>query len=401
MGKIIFDRHAVCHKCRGWDCLIAKRCDVCLNWSQEEMEAYVKHCKSLVSKDRKGKDALPKPPPSPGPVQSTPPLALLSVSDVANRISSQLSEMSASFDRKLEALQAFIVSNFSSMQSQDHVSMSARLSHPNSFSAPPKVPVPGPAHEPEVSRHQPDSTVGFNREFQASGVERVPSGFQTPFPVVQGECVDRIPVVESTAGQAPPVVPDESVQHAEVRALAHVHFTLPSDASPSAPEQVEEEEDDVVLVVFNPLVVDKTLVRLADFIHERYPESHPLSAPQIAQWCGFESLYAVTDPPGSSRPRFHLYPRVADIIQGTRDRASSLARRTKPLTSILPKKRRLQSVADEPEFSSPQVLNPDFSQLAENKSISNRCMSSVTFFELERRFPFHIGLCPASFLNLA
>ena len=80
--------------------------------------------------------------------------------------------------------------------------------------------------------------------------------------------------------------------------------------------------------------MDETLVRLAGFIHERYPESHPLSAPQIAPRCGFESLYAVSDPPESSRPHFHLYPQVADIIQGSRDSAASLARRTKPLSSI-------------------------------------------------------------------
>ena len=112
MSKTIFDRHTVCHKCRGWDCFLDKRCDECLDWSQEEMEAYVKHRKSLISKDKKGKDSLPKPPPSPGPVQSTPPSVTLSVSDVDNRISSQLSEMSASFDRKLEALQALLLSNF-------------------------------------------------------------------------------------------------------------------------------------------------------------------------------------------------------------------------------------------------------------------------------------------------
>ena len=98
MSKTIFDHYTVCHKYRVWDCLIDKQCDECLDWSWEEMKAYVKHRKSLVSKDKKGKDALPMPPSSPGPVQSTPPSAHLSVSDVDSRISSQLSEMSASFD---------------------------------------------------------------------------------------------------------------------------------------------------------------------------------------------------------------------------------------------------------------------------------------------------------------
>ena len=92
----------------------------------------------------------------------------------------------------------------------------------------------------------------------------------------------------------------------------------------------------------------------------------------------------VSDPPESSCPHFHLHPQVDVIIQGTCDHADSLARHTKLLSSILPKKRHRHSVTDEPESASPQVFNPNFSWLAENKSISNRCMSSVTFFELER-----------------
>ena len=107
---------------------IDKRCDECLDWSQDEMEAYVKHRKSLVSKDKKGKDSLPKPRSSPGPVQSSSPSVSLSVSNVDSRISSRLSEISTSFDHKLEALQAFLMSNISSMRSLDPVSMSARLS---------------------------------------------------------------------------------------------------------------------------------------------------------------------------------------------------------------------------------------------------------------------------------
>ena len=150
------------------------------------MEAYLKRRKSVVSKDKKGKDSLPRPPSPPGPVQSTPPPAPLPVSYVDIRIGSQLSEMSASFDRKLEALQALILRNFSSVQFHGNVSMSARLPQSHSFTAPPEVPVPGPTHGPEVSPHAPEKSVGFTRLFQASGIEQVPSGFRTPFPMVQG-----------------------------------------------------------------------------------------------------------------------------------------------------------------------------------------------------------------------
>ena len=128
MSTTIFDRHTVCLKCRAWDCFVDKRCGEFLNWSQEEMESYVKHRKLIVSKDKKGKDSLPKLPSSPGPVQPSAPSVSLSVTDVDNHISSQLSEISASFDRKLQALQAFLVNNISSMHNLDPVSMSARLS---------------------------------------------------------------------------------------------------------------------------------------------------------------------------------------------------------------------------------------------------------------------------------
>ena len=345
------------------------------------MEAYVKHRKSLISKDRKGKDSLPKPPSFWGPVLPSPPSVTLSVSDVDNRVSSQLTEISASSNRKIEAFQAFFISSFSSMQNLDPVSMSARLSHNHSFAAPSEVTVPSPSHGPEASCQNPESTVGFNREFQAD-VERMPSGFRTPFPVAQGEFPDRVSSVESAAVQAPPDIPADPVQPAEVRAHSHVHFALPSDASLSALEQAEVDDDNVDTVAYTPLVVDKTLVYLANFIHECYPESYPLSAPQFAPQCGFESLFAVSDPPESTRPRFRLYLLVADIVQNTHDRAANLVKGTKPLSSILPKKRRLQSVADDPEFTT-VVLNSDFSCLAENKTISNKCLGTVSFFELE------------------
>ena len=107
-----------------------------------------------------------------------------------------------------------------------------------------------------------------------------------------------------------------------------------------------------------------------------------LSAPLLAPLCSFECLYVVSDPLESTRPCFCLYPRVADIIQGTHDHAATLAKRMKSLSLILQKKKktttkkqRLQSVADEPEFTSPQVLNPDFSSLTG--------VLVVSFFELE------------------
>ena len=216
-----------------------------------------------------------------------------------------------------------------------------------------------------------------------NGDDRVPSGFWTPYPVVQGEFLDRDSSVRSAAVQVPLDALAVSVQPAEVRACSRVHFALPSDASLSAPEQEEENDDDADSVVSNPWVVNKT-VCLAAFMHDHYPESRPLSAPLLALRCGFELLFAVSGPPESTRPHFRLYPRVADIVQKTCDSAATLAKGTKPLSAILPKKRRLQSVMDEPDFATPLMVNPDFSRLAENKTISNKRLGTVSFCELER-----------------
>ena len=112
MSKAVFDRHADCFKCRGYDCSFDRRCDECLDWSQEKMEAYVKHRRSLLSKDKKGKDSLPKPPFSPGPIYPPSPPVTLSLSDIDDRISSRITALSDSFERRLETLTNVLLTMF-------------------------------------------------------------------------------------------------------------------------------------------------------------------------------------------------------------------------------------------------------------------------------------------------
>ena len=84
----MFDQNTVCSKCRGFDCDFDRHCDVCMDWSQEEMEAYVKHRKSLVHKGKRGKDSFPKPLSSPGPCHTPSQLVSLTVTDGGDCISS-------------------------------------------------------------------------------------------------------------------------------------------------------------------------------------------------------------------------------------------------------------------------------------------------------------------------
>ena len=57
MSSFSVDRHSICTKCRGADCCMDCRCDECLSWSVEEMEAYVKLRKSLASKSKSKKSS--------------------------------------------------------------------------------------------------------------------------------------------------------------------------------------------------------------------------------------------------------------------------------------------------------------------------------------------------------
>ena len=95
-------------------------------------------------------------------------------------------------------------------------------------------------------------------------------------------------------------------------------------------------------------------------------------------------MYALPDPLVSSHPRFAIYPRVSDILRVVVDRAAALARRSKPLSAVLPKKVRRHAVADSQHFSIAQPINPEFARLCGNKVASNKRWGSITFAEMQR-----------------
>ena len=75
-------------------------------------------------------------------------------------------------------------------------------------------------------------------------------------------------------------------------------------------------------------------------------------------------------------------------MTATRKRAAALSRKMKPLSAILTKKNRKHSVADVLEFSTDPPVNPDFSRLTDNKTVSNKCWGSITFLEMNRMESF-------------
>ena len=86
------------------------------------------------------------------------------------------------------------------------------------------------------------------------------------------------------------------------------------------------EDDDVGADSVTVSAADHSFVRLSKFFSDRYLEFHPLSSPSLPPRCGFESLFAYTDPLGSSRPHFRLYLRVEEVKTAARVRAAALSR---------------------------------------------------------------------------
>ena len=156
MIKPVFDCHTVCFQCRGFDCDLDNCCDECLEWSQEETEASIKHRKLLVRKDKRGKDSLPKPPSSPGPSPLPSQPLILTASDFDSRISNQIAELSLSFDQKLESVTNVLLSKISLLQPS--VQSRCQLGCLNiSSAAPPVVPVRCPSsglHPETTGLHQ-------------------------------------------------------------------------------------------------------------------------------------------------------------------------------------------------------------------------------------------------------
>ena len=57
MSNIDLDPHVICTSCRGKKCNVDDRCDMCVSWSSERMNAYLKHQSSLERKRKSKKKA--------------------------------------------------------------------------------------------------------------------------------------------------------------------------------------------------------------------------------------------------------------------------------------------------------------------------------------------------------
>ena len=96
----------------------------------------------------------------------------------------------------------------------------------------------------------------------------------------------------------------------------------------------DDEEDDKESVA-DPPPLDKTYTRLVNFIHNRFPHSQPSTAAHVPPQCEFEDFFSINDPALSTKQNLKVYPRVAELVSASADRASRLARESRALHRVL------------------------------------------------------------------
>ena len=128
---------------------------------------------------------------------------------------------------------------------------------------------------------------------------------------------------------------------------------------------------------------DSAFARLAELIYDFCPNSRTLLDDTRPPQCEFEGWFGQPEA-SPARPHFRLYPRVAEVESEVTAKAGSLARRSKPLSSILMTRFHRHAVADMPQFASSLAVNPSFSQLAGAKAVRSKRWGSISFSEMEK-----------------
>ena len=153
----------------------------------------------------------------------------------------------------------------------------------------------------------------------------------TPFAAPR-KSARQAPQVQPPSGSAPQ--PSTSGWFPPDRPPMHtLHESTDSESEPSDSESVSA-------------AADSTHTRFAALIHQVCPASRPLLDPKAPR-CGFESWFGQPEPSSSAR-RFRMYPRVAEVQEEVAARAEALARRSRPVSRILPTRARFYALADDP-----------------------------------------------------
>ena len=241
---------------------------------------------------------------------------------------------------------------------------------------------------PDAGESHPGKTAGESRMFQGEGApSRTP--LVPPYHDYPLHHDSRAPPPEQS-GRAPSRSPPFAAPRASTRQASRPPpaFEAPPQPStsgwvpPGSPPPRSRHDSEASESESVTSARDSASARLAELIYEVCPDSRPLFDPKALR-CGFEAWFGQ---PGAaaSKQRFRLYPRVAEVQEEVAARSESLARRSKPLSRVIPTRARAYALADDAIFASSQPVNSAFAQLASSRVLGSRRWGSVTFSDMVR-----------------
>ena len=311
-----------------------------------------KSLKSKGSSKHRPKPSASPPPPPAASIPPSQPHALVDMQAQVDTLNSMMTTLSESLFARMDALQASLAPNVSQPSSR-------------------------PSHRPDVGSPQPGVTAGESRMFQTLG--ETSRKFEKNVRLDQGVRPPRQEYASPSAASQPRAAPPRH----EVPPQPSTSGWVPSGPQPphsfgswlcSKSEDSETESEFAAR--------ESSSSRLAELIYEVCPHSRPLLDDSRPPRCEFEGWFGQPEV-SAFRPRFRLYPRVGEVESEVTAKASSLARRFKPLSSILTTHYTRHAVADLPYYESSLAVNPSFSQLAGAKAVGSKCWGSVSFSEME------------------
>ena len=293
------------------------------------MLLYVQHRRILKSKRSKPKTQAP-PPAAP----SSHPAPRSDIESRLELLASQVSTLSELFTARLAAPQA--VGAFlpaSHAPSQARPESDARCPHPVETAGyhQESQALGGSGREPDVPGSLPYGQAQLGGDLRASAglgwASPSASSSQAPLqpPLAPGGVF--VPPL-STAAPGPRFAPPPP---GGVPGGLSAHAPPPqfSSAPPGAPRDSGSEDSDSGSSSTST-APDSSAAQLAELVYDFCPEAWPVSDSAAPPRCGFES--------SSSRPRYRVYPRVDAVESEVADRAAALHRRSKPLSTVLPRR---------------------------------------------------------------
>ena len=245
---------------------------------------------------------------------------------------------------------------------------------------------------PDAGEPHPGETVGESRMFQGEGApSRTPLASQQGFqPLGDFSAPQQAPY-----GRAPRSSAPRPAQRASSRQAPHAMppfgatpqpstsgWVPPGPPPPRSRHDSSGSESEASESESVSATRDTASARLADLIYEVCPALRPLFDAKAPR-CEFEAWFGQPEA-SASRQRFRMYPRVAEVLEEVAARLESLARRSRPLSRVIPAHARAYAMADDAIFTSSQPVNSAFSQLVGSRSLGARRWGSITFSEMER-----------------